>query len=44
MSDLQSEIFGFIIVAIVVIGLGLFTKKKEDEYNKMMEETKEEEN
>ena len=32
MSDLQGEIIGFIIVALVVIMLAYFTKKMEDKY------------
>ena len=32
MTDLQGEIIGFIIVAVIVIMLALFTKKMEDKY------------
>ena len=32
MTDLQSEILGFILITIVVILLALFTKKMEDKY------------
>jgi len=33
MSNLESELIGFLIVAIVIIGLGILIQKKENKNN-----------